>query len=497
MKHESDVTELLSTVIHEHGGFGLQHCRQDEISERHQDLICMLLSRLLRIWQEIANMDKSQEPRGELEGPASEYIVAADFQRIKSLLEEVGEWNGRLERTVQALTWALSISSSSPQKTMNNLDAIANDPRARRLGWVTPAHLRKIVLAVGNPQVPRSELPVPYLKLEDNSILRSKILSENLIIGYTATGNRARLVEFFPYERVCTLTAKSELLDHAEALRRIEQLSALFHINQDPSFRLPFSSGYYHDSQQARYGIVFNPLLHDCGQLKVVTLENILFWKPSTKSNRTLRPDLGSRFKLAYTLTLSLSKIQSIGWYHQGIRSENVIFVSTADRFEDSKDICWDEPWWVGYSTARPDTFDSIPGYDPSPVRNWYRHPDRWGQQPKSFNKVHDIYSIGVVLLEIGIWAPISKSVTAISLENSNRDQSGEAARQKLVSLAKNGRVADLMGQQYTSIVELCLQGNSAAFGVMPGEDDDDDSLLQKAFLEQVVDPIRRAAELV
>lgn len=43
------------------------------------------------------------------------------------------------------------------------------------------------------------------------------------------------------------------------------------------------------------------------------------------------------------------------------------------------------------------------------PNRDIYRHPERQGQPTTPFKKIHDIYSLGVVLLEIGLWEPAIK----------------------------------------------------------------------------------------
>jgi hypothetical protein len=36
-------------------------------------------------------------------------------------------------------------------------------------------------------------------------------------------------------------------------------------------------------------------------------------------------------------------------------------------------------------------------------ARDVYRHPERQGRPQKLFKKVHDIYALGVVMLEIGM----------------------------------------------------------------------------------------------
>jgi hypothetical protein len=33
-----------------------------------------------------------------------------------------------------------------------------------------------------------------------------------------------------------------------------------------------------------------------------------------------------------------------------------------------------------------------------------YRHPNRWGEPTSRFEKLHDVYYLSVMLLEIGLW---------------------------------------------------------------------------------------------
>jgi hypothetical protein len=56
----------------------------------------------------------------------------------------------------------------------------------------------------------------------------------------------------------------------------------------------------------------------------------------------------------------------------------------------------------MGFEFSRPE-FDFSSGRpDKDPARNVYRHPARQGKPDKPFAKIHDIYALGVVLLEIG-----------------------------------------------------------------------------------------------
>ena len=85
---------------------------------------------------------------------------------------------------------------------------------------------------------------------------------------------------------------------------------------------------------------------------------------------------------------------------HESIRSENVLFSPT--EHGGTKLVNYGEPWLFGFNFSRPESYFSDGLADYSPVNEIYRHPERQGRPEKPFMKVHDIYSLGVILLEIG-----------------------------------------------------------------------------------------------
>ena len=95
---------------------------------------------------------------------------------------------------------------------------------------------------------------------------------------------------------------------------------------------------------------------------------------------------------------------------HESFRSENILFFpSTASDVdgnrlnEVSKDVDLTRPLIFGFEFSRPDSFFSAGFIDTCPDRDVYRHPERQGQPLTTFKKIHDIYSLGIVLLEIGM----------------------------------------------------------------------------------------------
>lgn len=94
---------------------------------------------------------------------------------------------------------------------------------------------------------------------------------------------------------------------------------------------------------------------------------------------------------------------------HESFRSENILFFTSRTGVEnknaqnetlDKVDLT--QPWIFGFEFSRPDSFFSAGFIDACPDRDVYRHPERQGQPLTTFRKIHDIYALGIILLEIG-----------------------------------------------------------------------------------------------
>ncbi|KKZ68346.1 hypothetical protein EMCG_05966 [[Emmonsia] crescens] len=62
------------------------------------------------------------------------------------------------------------------------------------------------------------------------------------------------------------------------------------------------------------------------------------------------------------------------------------------------------EPYLVGFEQLRPSSGHSTLFADTVGHRNPCRHPNRQGLRPQEYYKMQHIYSLGVCLLEIGLW---------------------------------------------------------------------------------------------
>jgi hypothetical protein len=133
--------------------------------------------------------------------------------------------------------------------------------------------------------------------------------------------------------------------------------------------------------------------------------------------------------------------------------------------------------------------------------KDLYRHPRRQGLKPEEdYNMQHDIYSLGVCLLEIGLWEsfvthhdegsdPLPSTLLTV-LNDPEKDEIKRALRVKdaLVDLAKQ-RLPSRIGDKYTEIVVTCLtclDESNTEFGDSSEFEDADGVLIGVRFIEKV-----------
>jgi hypothetical protein len=168
-------------------------------------------------------------------------------------------------------------------------------------------------------------------------------------------------------------------------------------------------------------------------------------------------PDLGSRMALALNLARTLLQLHAAGWLHKGLRSDNILFFDSAPKnSSDAPDIS--NPYLTGFEYSRPDTemaiTEALTTYSKS--QDCYRHPDTLSTVGAAnpitsrFRREFDVYSLGCVLLEIGLW----RKLEAFWKEKYNNDPNMFRDRLLQIWSKDLGRTC---GKTYESIVRLCL----------------------------------------
>lgn len=193
------------------------------------------------------------------------------------------------------------------------------------------------------------------------------------------------------------------------------------------------------------------------------------------------RPSLDDRLRIALKLAKAVFKWHSIRWLHQGINSHNVHF------FKDTREskIDYSNPWLQGFEFARPDSDPSL-GHRLDDIKyNVFQHPERQGPARKGHKMKHDIYSLGVVLLEIGLWQTARDIVKRLSPTASPL----EIQKQLQKDCAE--RLYHFAGETFQNVVDVCL-----GFKFEVKFDDESGSKLLEAFQTKVVECLEKGIKL-
>ncbi|KAK4123151.1 hypothetical protein N657DRAFT_645884 [Parathielavia appendiculata] len=279
---------------------------------------------------------------------------------------------------------------------------------------------------------------------------------------------------------------------------RVRKLAALLsHSPKPEAFRTPQCLGYFdkasgiededEDILNNRLGLVFERPTDDGlhTSLPPVSLRDLL------ESSR--KPRVTDRVKLAHAISNCVLYLHAVNWLHKGLRSHNVIFFRTT-----SGRVDYAKPYLSGFDFSRParaDEMTDIPGPGDDAEYNLYRHPLAQSTKPEErerFKKSFDIYSLGVLLVEIAHWAPVEK-VLGIDV-HAARARPSIALRVR-ENLLTEDQIADLgacMGAVYETAARKCITGGRE-LGLSEGDDETNDAVaarLSMVLHEHVVKPL-------
>ncbi|KAJ4341161.1 hypothetical protein N0V87_001899 [Didymella glomerata] len=268
------------------------------------------------------------------------------------------------------------------------------------------------------------EEPPPYESVGASSIrviarLRSRNSSTN---PWKTDGSRTVeqpvLIEYATFDPTYRYTEVSPPTDRLDTL-----LSILTRLsNEQPHLATLRCLGYFEDPQQPRFGIVFElPSSTYSGasdahktidEVRPVTLLSVLqTGSKSLNNSNSATPPLEDRFRLAYSLALTFSNIHGDNFAHKDLNSSNIL-VFRKNRRQSANTRA------LQYALRTPVicSFDLFSEYDieatnTMPTLNIYRHPEDpkfTGLKDRHHGPQFDLYSLGLVLLEIGLWQPLA-----------------------------------------------------------------------------------------
>ena len=266
--------------------------------------------------------------------------------------------------------------------------------------------------------------------------------------------------------------AYSPNLSLQESELRVAEIANLLHAtnsSRPDDLRIPLCIGYIRGSAASgadkAAGIIYSiPASFPPVPAKPETLYDLLCQKTSGADGQQ-RPPLEARKALACALARALYHLHGANWLHKGLRPSNVIFFpyesSTFSLSESTLIATLSKPQLIGFDYARPDS-ENQKSEETDVAHNIYRHPSAQGAPRERFTPAFDLFALGIILLEIGIWVPMQELHSRYKRDKGLAD---DAATKLLHSHLQNpqrgrGVVKDLpfmMSTKYFEAVRSCL----------------------------------------
>lgn len=412
--------------------------------------------------------------------------VFRDSKSAKQIIQEFEEWNTRIKELLETVWWQMP-----PLATLEAVHRIESDTDAQSTGLSNGAQVRRILLT--DPNSDESLQKFSAMEVHKGNFQLEKSLGPKDIGTITVERRDGSychrvIVEYKDYVR----TAAGEM--DAFSQKRIRQLALLLHSRDTDAEGLayvPHCVAVFNDRSNDKFGFAYVlPRNHDLDTMQ--SLSSVLV-------ERGKRPSLDSRLRLALKLCKAIQRLHELGWVHKSLRSENIILFSEQSDNWDSGSIMTKDsgisnlsvqtagaklihPLLFGFEYSRPENAFSSRRVENETVSNLYRHPVRWGTPTERFGKAHDIYALGVILLELGLWERVDTIDRGTLKDEAARG--GLAVKKKLLKHTEQ-RLDFYMGTGYMKAVKICLSGTL---------DEIPDFQVQAEFSREVTD---RIAEIV
>ncbi|RSL88524.1 hypothetical protein CEP51_001680 [Fusarium floridanum] len=260
----------------------------------------------------------------------------------------------------------------------------------------------------------------------------------------------------------------------------LQQIGELSHLQVLPSL------GFIEYGSAKVFGLVSALPTSVTSTTTIVTLYDILpgSQRPGvnerTSSRRSVNyplPSLNQRFELASTLVMGFYTFLLTRWHHERFSSLHIAFLlnevteTTNSSSTDVRPFDLGAPIIGGFAISRPDSPTELS--ISAPVEDFeavYLHPDvrqrlksrstAPNTNPESqtrYQRVHDIYALGLLLVEIGFWRPLAR--VAESGSGGKVKAGSLSAKEFKEAIVKKCRsdLAFWMGETYKEVTLRCL----------------------------------------
>ncbi|PWW78200.1 hypothetical protein C7212DRAFT_364308 [Tuber magnatum] len=360
-----------------------------------------------------------------------------DRSRIERLIIELKGFNDTLELLLprggeKSIDWSTAtlLSGSDDPAELGIVAKALKDLGQGEAGRIVHFRLENILLERAATQV-LTFRPSQHLLINKNDldfIPRQTSRERSLALH----GGKMVMVEWKPYPLDAS-GRETEIIS-----QRADNLARQLHVSttRPENWNILPCLGYFDDAAKFRYGYV-NALPKGIQNYLPLSLYKLL---------DTSTPSLGKRFRLAEYLAKSLLLFHSSGWVHKSIRSSNIVFFQCT---VNNRPI-YGNPYIAGFDYARPDNpnAQSIERSAGNNTENAiYRHPDLQLANPRRFTAADDIFGLGLVLLEIGLWKRLRTFGPGQGKEFLDK------------CITETDKLGPKVGEVYADVVKLCLSG--------------------------------------
>ncbi|OBT69280.1 hypothetical protein VE03_01925 [Pseudogymnoascus sp. 23342-1-I1] len=427
-------------------------------------------------------------------------------------------------------------TSRSEKNNANGLETLAQLARFKAFNEsieadAPPDYNTASILKLGDPSAEKVAMKIRRSAITFDSDIADRV--SRCEATYHANGiSQPVWIEWKEYEWAPSSTPGPSPL----IIDRAQKLAALLHHKPKPAhFRVPHCLGYFDnaeiekepkltsnsgsDSEEEEEGEDEDDLAFRIGFI----FEKPAGTDPSTppisllqllKDTKHPKPSITDRVALAKALANCTMYLHSVNWLHKGLRSDNIIFFpltgSSVQQNRATK-LDYSKPYLSGFDFARP----ARPGeFTEQPADNVefliYRHPSTLNMGPErpAYRKSFDIYSFGVILVELAYWSSIDRVLARLDSESLQHSHSSiaesevfdlerarghprlvESIRAKLLDGGSVRELGARMGGVYEEVTRRCLRGGKE-LGIEKGEDEMGGSVaarLSMTFYEEVV----------
>ena len=427
---------------------------EEQISSDLQDEVDKLYQSLRNLYEDLIKaFSKNQDASTSANAKPAKFS-SRDVLKIQDAVDNLETWNDRF------LKFAIIIMISDKSDFKPSMET-----HQRHLhSWAALERVQKLREAVQATLAHTSPPTKCLLDSEDNAPTRVQLSHSTLWIIQNPTkvlaGNQRYLIETRSYsDDIDTVTLN-------ETRRTVRDIALILR-EADPSIMGVLQChGFRHERRQNRFELHF---MFPNGAHNPRSLRDLL--KDSKYKDVGAVHPLNHRLDLAKKLASAVFFIHSGGFVHKNIRPENIIIFEPdlAESACSAETIKYSQfpralgaPYLVGYDGVRKVDAKSDRIAVDNPERGIYLSPERHRLKVgDEFTMQHDVYSLGVVLLELALWKDLTNhrsSVGMVLWDRAGVLKPYTSLHENLLSLAKT-HVSRYLGQNYADAVTTCLAG--------------------------------------